>query len=394
MLLFRLWNYIRGYVIIFVEGYFLEKFVNICTRRQILLWDIKRRQSSKMTLKVSIRGFKMLKPVAKKTGCRIRILKKRGLPFFLNRYRRRKTFLLGAAVFIVLFYIMTSFVWSVEVTGNKNIETDLILKSLAAHGVKPGVLKYKINPEEVAGNIILDVDGLSYVNVLVRGTKIKVEVAEGVKRPQIVPLNEPCDIVAKKDGVIKSIVVKIGQAQVKEGDTVRKGQLLISGSIPIKGAENNPKRVHAMGEVLARTWYEGRQPVELEVRTGRTKDNLTLVLFSKEIALFHKEVDFNDFEKVKIEKNLSIGKEFVLPFGLVIERYYENDSVKADISLEDAKENAASIAYKKAAKNIPEGAKIVDRRVDFIENENGEIVADVIIECLEDIGVAKENGGE
>jgi len=398
MLLFRLWNYIRGYVIIFVEGYFLEKFVNICTRRQILLWDIKRRQSSKMTLKVSIRGFKMLKPVAKKTGCRIRILKKRGLPFFLNRYRRRKTFLLGAAVFIVLFYIMTSFVWSVEVTGNKNIETDLILKSLAAHGVKPGVLKYKINPEEVAGNIILDVDGLSYVNVLVRGTKIKVEVAEGVKRPQIVPLNEPCDIVAKKDGVIKSIVVKIGQAQVKEGDTVRKGQLLISGSIPIKGAENNPKRVHAMGEVLARTWYEGRQPVELEVvekgRTGGIKDNLTLVLFSKEIALFHKEVDFNDFEKVKIEKNLSIGKEFVLPFGLVIERYYENDSVKADISLEDAKENAASIAYKKAAKNIPEGAKIVDRRVDFIENENGEIVADVIIECLEDIGVAKENGGE
>jgi len=34
MLIFRLWNYIRGYVIIFVEGYFLEKFVNICTRRQ------------------------------------------------------------------------------------------------------------------------------------------------------------------------------------------------------------------------------------------------------------------------------------------------------------------------------------------------------------------------
>ncbi|GAE88061.1 stage IV sporulation protein [Acetivibrio straminisolvens JCM 21531] len=83
-----------------------------------------------------------------------------------------------------------------------------------------------------------------------------------------------------------------------------------------------------------------------------------------------------------------------MPFGLIIERYYENDVIEADISLEDAKENAASVAYKKAAKNIPEGAKIVDRKVEFIENENGEIVADVIIECLEDIGVAKENGGE
>jgi len=93
-LIFRLWNYIRGYVIIFVEGYFLEKFVNICTRRQILLWDIQRDRNSKMTLKVSIRGFKMLKPVAKKTGCRVKILEKRGLPFLLNRYRTGKLFYL------------------------------------------------------------------------------------------------------------------------------------------------------------------------------------------------------------------------------------------------------------------------------------------------------------
>ncbi|RXE59908.1 sporulation protein YqfD [Acetivibrio mesophilus] len=398
MLLFRLWNYIRGYVIIFIEGYFLEKFVNICTRRQILLWDIKRNKNSKMTLKISIQGFKRLRPIAKKTGCRVKILNKRGLPFLLNRYRRRKTFLLGAAVFIVLFYIMTSFVWSIEVIGNEKIETDIILKSLTQQGVKPGVFKYKINPEEIANTIILDIDGLSYVNVLLKGTKIKVEVAEGVKRPPIIPLNEPCDIVAKKDGVIKSIVVKAGQAQVKEGETVRKGQLLVSGSIPIKGAEDSPRKVHAMGEVLARTWYEGEHPVELKVvekvRTGRKKDNLTLVLFSKEIELFHKEASFSDFEKVEIKKSLSIGEELVLPFGLTIERYYENDSVEADVSFEDAKENAANIAYKKAARNIPEGAEVVNRRIEFIENENGEFVADVIIECLEDIGVAKENGGE
>jgi len=74
--------------------------------------------------------------------------------------------------------------------------------------------------------VILDIDGLSYVNVLVRGTKVKVEVAEGVKRPSIIPLNVPCDIVAKKDGVIKSVIVKIGQAQVKEGDTVKRDSFL------------------------------------------------------------------------------------------------------------------------------------------------------------------------
>ncbi len=394
MLLFRLWNYIRGYVIIVVEGYFLEKFVNICTRRHILLFDISRQKNSKMTLKVSIKGFRMLRPIAKKTGCRVRILKKHGLPFLINRYRGRKTFLLGAALFVVLFYIMTSFVWTIEITGNEKIETQLIIEKLASMGVKPGVLKYRINSEKVADRIIMDVNGLSYVSVVVRGTKVKVEVAEGVDVPPMVPLSEPCDIVAGKDGVIKSIVVKAGQAAVKEGDTVKKGQILVSGNVPIKNMENNPRMVHAIGNILARTWYESTQPVELRVvekiRTGRKKDNISLFLFSKKINLFNKKVSYSNYERVETEKFLSIGENLVLPFGAVIETYYENQIIEADVSLEEAKENAANAAYRKALEDIPEGAQIVDRRIEFIENQNGDIIADVIIECLEDIGVKKE----
>jgi len=72
----------------------------------------------------------------------------------------------------------------------------------------------------------------------------------------------------------------------------KKGTASCIGSIPIKGAEDNPKRVHAMAEVLARTWYEGRQPVELKavekIRTGRKKDNVTLVCFRKKLICFIK----------------------------------------------------------------------------------------------------------
>lgn len=394
MLLLRLWNYIRGYVIIVVEGYFLEKFVNICTRRQILLLDIERNRNSKMTLKVSIKGFRMLKPVAKKTGCRVKIVKKHGLPFLINRYKSRKTFLLGAALFIVLFYIMTSFVWTIELTGNKEIESQVIIERLASLGVRPGVFKYRLNPEKIADRMIMDVDGLSYVSIVVRGTKVKVEVAEGVDVPPMVPLSEPCDIVAGKDGVIKSIIVKTGQAVVKEGDTVKKGQLLVSGNVPIKNMENNPRRVHAIGKIMARTWYESTQPVELRVvekiRTGRKKDNISLVLFSKKIGLFRKKIEYSDYDRVETEKILSIGDNLVLPFGAVIETYYENETTEAEVSLEEAKENAARVALQKALENIPEGVQIIDRRIEFIEGENGEIFADVIIECLEDIGVKNE----
>ena len=62
-------------------------------------------KNSKISLKISIKGFKHLRPVARKTRCRVRIVEKRGLPFIVSRYKERKTFVLGLAVFVVLFIL-------------------------------------------------------------------------------------------------------------------------------------------------------------------------------------------------------------------------------------------------------------------------------------------------
>ena len=396
-MLLRLWNYVKGYVIIFVEGYFLEKFVNICTRRQIFLWDVKKRKNSTMSMKVSIKGFKMLRPIAKKTGCRVKIVGRRGVPFILYRYKRRKTFIAGAVLFVFLFYFMTSFVWSIEVTGNEKLETDVIMDRVYQLGVKPGILKYRINPHDVATNLMFDINELSWVSVVIKGTKVKIEVAEGVEKPKLVDKNTPCDIVAAKDGVIKSIIVKSGLEAVKVGETVKKGQVLISGTVPVKNQEDNPRILHAIGDVIARTWYDAREPVETKIfeknRTGRKKDNLSVVVFSKKIDLFHASLPYEEYDKVNIEKNLSIGEDLVLPFGIVIERYYENNIIEKEISLDEAKKIAANNAYKKVYSNLPKEAKIVETSVNFIENEDGQIIAEAIIECLENIGYEREIGG-
>ncbi|AEV68081.1 sporulation protein YqfD [Acetivibrio clariflavus] len=396
-MLLRLWNYVKGYVIIFVEGYFLEKFVNICTRRQIFLWDIKKRKNSSMSMKVSIKGFKMLRPIAKKTGCRVKIIGRRGVPFVLYRYKRRKTFVAGAVLFVLLFYFMTSFVWSIEVTGNEKLETEVIMDKVYQLGVKPGVLKYRINPHDVANSLRFDIKDLSWVSVVIKGTKVKIEVAEGVEKPKLVDKNTPCDIVAAKDGVIKSIIVKAGLEAVKVGETVKKGQVLISGTVPVKNQEDNPRILHAIGDVIARTWYDAREPVETKIfeknRTGRKKDYLSVVIFSKKIGLFHAGLPYEEYEKVNIEKNLTIGEDLVLPFGIVIERYYENNIIEKEISLDEAKKIAANNAYKKVYSNLPKDAKIVDTSVNFIENEDGRIFAEAIIECLENIGYEREIGG-
>jgi similar to stage IV sporulation protein len=393
MLLLRLWNYLRGYVIIVVEGYFLEKFINICIHRQIFLWDINRQKNCTMTLKVSIKGFKLLKPIVRKTKCRVKIAGKRGFPFVISRYRRRKTFVVGAFAFIFLFYILTSFIWAVEITGNEKISSQVMIDKLADCGAKPGVFKFKIKASDIVNSMMRNEKDLAWIGVSVKGTKIKVSVVERVKPPNIIPKDEPCNIVAYRDGVIKSVFAKIGQKAVKPGETVVKGQLLVSGTVVSENKEVAPKKVHASGQVFARTWYESKVPVEQtikeQVRTGNKKDNYTLVLFSRPINLFHRNIDFENYDKIEIKKRLSVGEDLVLPFGITIDRYYEDEIVEKTLELEDSKKLALDKAQREAEKDIPEDAKQVSKDENFIEKEDGSLEANVIIECLEDIGVTE-----
>ena len=79
-----------GYVRIEVEGYYIERFINICTNNKILIWNLKREKGVKLYLNIGINDFKKLSVIARKTNCKIKILRKKGIPFFLNRYKKRK----------------------------------------------------------------------------------------------------------------------------------------------------------------------------------------------------------------------------------------------------------------------------------------------------------------
>jgi similar to stage IV sporulation protein len=106
LFLLKLWNYCRGYVIIIVEGIFTEKFLNICARRQILLWDVREQKEHILTMRMGIKDFKKIRPVAKKSKCKVRLLNKEGLPFIINKYRKRKLFFAGAFIFCINYFFI------------------------------------------------------------------------------------------------------------------------------------------------------------------------------------------------------------------------------------------------------------------------------------------------
>ena len=165
MFLKILLNYILGYVNIKVEGFFIERFINICISKKILLWNMKREKSTILYANIGIQDYKKLKNIAKKTKTRISIQSKKGMPFLLHRYRKRKIFVGLLAIIFIALFMMSKFIWNIEVKGNTRISKIEILEELSKNGLKIGTYKGKINANSVINKIRLDREDIAWIGI-------------------------------------------------------------------------------------------------------------------------------------------------------------------------------------------------------------------------------------
>jgi similar to stage IV sporulation protein len=381
----RIWNYIRGYVVIRVEGTNLERFLNLSIASGVYIWDIKRIDFTAFQAKVSLKGYRLLRSVRTKTGCRVSVQQKKGCPFLLHRIKRRKALTAGGILALAVMYLLTSFVWVVEVNGNKSIAVERIVNELEILGLKPGVFKYKLDPGDIETKFLIRMDQVAWIAVNIIGTKAIVEIVERVEPPQLVDKETPCNIVAKRDGIIDNIYIFQGQPKVKEGDTVKAGQLLISSVVEKPGMPT--RMVHAMGRVEARTWYSTQELVSLATdireRTGQSYRKLRLKIGDMNIGLIPGDIGFAEYDKTEQVKRLQLWRNIILPVELIIENYHEVNVVRQEISIDEA----VQAIEQRLAEEVPEDARVVDRSVKYYEQDGGKIKVEVVLETIEDIGI-------
>ncbi len=198
-------NYFWGYVKISVEGYFVERFMNICTSKQILLWNSKRKQATLVYTCISIKDFKRISKIAKQTKCKIKIEEKKGLPFLFHKYKKRKIFFFFLMFLVASMMVLSNFVWNIEIQGNETIDTEELLQTIEKEGLKIGVWKNDIDTKEIINKLRLDRDDLAWVGISMKGTNAIVKVVEADKKPEIIPEEEYCNIVATKPGIIEKV---------------------------------------------------------------------------------------------------------------------------------------------------------------------------------------------
>lgn len=384
-------NYILGYLRIEVEGYFIEKLINLSSNKSILLWNSKREKSTLLYTNISIKDYRKIVKIAKKTKCRVKIKEKKGLPFIFNKYRKRKIFFLSLCLIVVGIVILSNFIWNIELTGNTNISKEELIAVLEQEGLKVGTAKNKINTKEIVSKVRLDRNDLAWIGIELKGTNALVKVVEADKKPDIIKEEEYCNIVATKPGVIVKTNAINGTSLVKQGDTVNKGTILIAGWL--EGKYTGTRYVHANGEIIAKVWYEEKQKVELNQviskENGNSENKYSVKINNFQINFYKTLSKFKKYDTIGETKKIKIFSDFYLPIEITKITNKELIEEELTYSKEEAKQIAVEKAKKLLDEKIEDKEKLVNTYINYNETEEY-IEAQVIYEVLEEIGTKEK----
>ena len=308
-------NFLRlifGFVEFEAKGGFPERFLNLCTVNGITLWQVQN-DGVKVKACTPIKAYKNIKKSARNSGMKIKIIRKRGLPFFIKNNRARVGVLVGLLFVICSLALSTCMLWNIEVTGNTKIKSEVLMESLNNNGVRIGVFKSKLDTIAIENKLLDEYKDLSWVSINIFGTKAVLEVKENSEKPEMADDITPMNIVAKKDGQIVLVEGHKGANAVKEGDVVLKGDLLISG-VTIN-ADGSEKTIHATGKVFAKTLTNVYGECEAEKKENVLKSSgnkYYLYALGGEIPLFFKCKG----EKLYKGEDLLKSTSGELPFGV------------------------------------------------------------------------------
>ena len=379
-------KYILGYVRITIEGYYIERFINICTNSKILIWNLKRENEVKLYLNIGIKDFYDAIKIAKKLKCKIKINKKRGIPFIIHKYKKRKIFLITLIVITMLIGVSTRFVWNIDIITEEKI--DNIEQDIKEVGLKIGVPKDRVNIQEIANKIRIKRDDISWIGIELKGTNAIVKIVKAKKAPEIINENENSNIVAYKEGIITKIIAQNGTALVKVGDEVKENQILIEGKI--EGKYTGTRFVHSLGEVEALVKYSRTEKFPLKtiekVETGNKETKYKIKISNFQINFYKTLSKFKIYDTIEMERKIKIFSNLYLPISITKIINKEQENVEKEYSKEYAIETGTTKLEKILEDEIGKEKEIINKDVNIIETEKY-IEVNVTYEVIENIGI-------
>ena len=382
-----LFSYIIGYLVIEIEGYYIERFINICKNKKIAIWNLKRKDEIKLSFRARIQDFREIIKIAKKTKCKLKIKSKKGIPFIFQKYKKRKVFIFLLIIFISLIILSSNFVWNVEIQVEDNQVIENIEEDLKNSGLEVGKLKSKINTKDIINKVRLSRDDVAWMGIELKGTNAIVKLVKADEKPEVIDESEYCSIISDKSGIITKINAQSGSANVKVGDTVNVGDVLINGWM--EGKYTGIRYVHAKGEIEAKVWYTKNKRIEYNTterrETGNVENKYSIKFNNFKINLSKKLSKFKIYDTIETENKIKIFSNFYLPISIVKTTNKEVEEVQKTYELEEAKNIGIQELEQELEQEIENKNSIVNKNINTYEDETG-VEIYVTYEVIENIG--------
>ena len=382
-----IFSYILGFLKISVKGYYIERFINICKNNKITIWYLKRKDNIELNLNVRIKEFKEISKIAKKTGCKVKIKNKKGIPFLLHRYKKRKIFFILLILLALIIGLSSCFVWNVEIKEENGYELENIREDIEEAGLKVGIFKGKINTKEIINKIRLERKDIAWMGIELKGTNAIVKLVKSDEKPEIINEDEYCNIISDKEGIITKISVQNGTANVKVGDTVNIGDVLVNGWI--EGKFTGIRYVHSLAEIEAKVWYTESIKIPYNATetkyTGNEEEKYGIKFNNFQINFTKKYSKFKIYDTIETENKIKLFSDFYLPISIVKTTYKEQEKIKKTYSVEEAKNIGIKQLEEKLDEKIENKDNIVNKNINTYEQADGVLVY-VTYEVLENIG--------
>lgn len=394
-------NWIRlfgGMLTIRVRGAELERFLNLCAKSRIRLYKMERIDIDEMRAGISVRDFRRLSQVKRRTRCRVHILKRHGLPFLLKKLRKRYALWGGMLLMCFVCYILSTRIWVIETAFTQGADGYEVMQELEKLNIGIGTKSKDIDAQAVKLHMMTNLDNLKFFAINIDGNVMSVEAAGATEPPENQKENGVHDVVAVRDGVIEKQIVRRGTQQRKVGDAVLAGDILVDALVQPFEADFSlaqPHLVDASADIWAATRYYVTRKMPLEYnkkhKTGQSKTRYALCFGKTRINLyFSSSLTQGNCDRIITVKKIQLNDHLVFPVWLYCETAmpYTVKAGKKKVSELEAKLEYG--ARRSVEQQLTEG-NITSMQADT-STENGAAVLRAAIWCYEQIGESVEDG--
>lgn len=386
----RIYNIARGISEIEVKGENPERLLNLLSENGIEFWESVPKDGFCISLKIHSADYPEIQSLRGLSGLDIKMSSARGGKRIAKHVKRRIVFVTVFSVLVVMLALSSLFIWNIEVSGNEKLSDAEIIRALNDCGISYGTFWPSVSSDMVRSNMLLKLDGVSWIAVNLHNSKAEVVVHERIEKPDIYSKNSFFDVVADKAGVITKLSVLEGESRVAVGDSVVDGDVLVSGLMQSEVGED--RLVHAKAEVEARTWYAltAAEPINqtVKIASKSSKRRMSFV-FGKNVINFCSDSRKKSpaCDKIIKYKNMSVNSVFAFPIGILTqhENLMKTEERKLDIEAET--ERLKQDLMEELERKIS-GGEITDYNYS-VSDDKGLLTVTLHAECIENISIER-----